>query len=76
MITFRVAFPLFIIFSESSLAEGLLIFLFSSRFFFVLIYFLWFLLKEDCGPDFKLTCDGRTCGCHGNVAKEKDDAYC
>jgi hypothetical protein len=27
------------------------------------------------GPDFKLTCDGRTCGCHGHVAKEKDDAY-
>jgi hypothetical protein len=27
------------------------------------------------GPDFKLTCDGRTCGCHGHVAKEKDDTY-
>jgi hypothetical protein len=24
--------------------------------------------------DFKLTCDGRTC-CHGNGAREKDDAY-
>jgi hypothetical protein len=25
----------------------------------------------DRGPDFKLSCDGRTSGCHGNVAKEK-----
>jgi hypothetical protein len=29
----------------------------------------------DLGPDFKLTCDGRTYCCHGNVAREKDDAY-
>jgi hypothetical protein len=27
------------------------------------------------GPDFKLTCDGRSCCCHGNVASEKDNAY-
>jgi hypothetical protein len=27
----------------------------------------------NLGPDFKLTCDGRTC--YGNVAREKDDAY-
>jgi hypothetical protein len=26
--------------------------------------------------DFKLTCDGRTCCCHGNGARKKDDAYC
>jgi hypothetical protein len=31
--------------------------------------------ERDQGPDFKLTCDGRTCCCHGNVASEKDDAY-
>jgi hypothetical protein len=27
----------------------------------------------NLGPDFKLTCDGRTC--YANVAREKDDAY-
>jgi hypothetical protein len=32
------------------------------------------IITEDIGPDFKLTCDGRTC-CHGNVASEKYDAY-
>jgi hypothetical protein len=35
----------------------------------------WSLGSRDKRADFKLTCDGRICCCHGNGAREKDDAY-
>jgi hypothetical protein len=31
--------------------------------------------KRILEADFKLTCDGGICCCHGNGAREKDDAY-